>query len=39
VGLGLAIAKRILDLHASTIGVASSPLTGTRFDFALPVYR
>ncbi len=38
VGLGLAIAKRILDLHASTIAVASSPQTGTRFDFALPVY-
>jgi signal transduction histidine kinase len=38
VGLGLAIAKRILDLHASTIAVASSPQSGTRFDFALPVY-
>jgi signal transduction histidine kinase len=38
VGLGLAIAKRILDLHASTIAVASSPQTGTRFDFALPRY-
>ena len=38
VGLGLAIAKRILDLHASTIAVVSSPQTGTRFDFALPRY-
>lgn len=36
IGLGLAIAKRILDLHASRIAVASSPQTGTRFDFALP---
>ncbi len=36
IGLGLAIAKRILDLHASSIVVASSPDNGTRFDFSLP---
>jgi signal transduction histidine kinase len=36
IGLGLAIAKRILDLHASTIAVDSAPQTGTRFDFWLP---
>lgn len=34
-GLGLAIAKRILDLHASTIHVDSAPERGTRFDFSL----
>lgn len=36
VGLGLAIAKRILELHASPIAVDSAPDAGTRFDFALP---
>ena len=36
VGLGLAIAKRILDLHASSIKVISQPQSGTRFDFYLP---
>lgn len=35
VGLGLAIAKRILDLHASRITVDSAPDRGTRFDFSL----
>ncbi len=38
-GLGLAIAKRILDLHASPIGVESPPGGGTRFDFSLPACR
>jgi signal transduction histidine kinase len=38
VGLGLAISKRILDLHASTIAVNSSPQAGTQFDFSLPAY-
>ncbi len=38
IGLGLAIAKRILDLHASQIVVASSPDDGTRFDFSLPAH-
>ncbi|MGA7800979.1 MAG: HAMP domain-containing sensor histidine kinase [Gammaproteobacteria bacterium] len=36
-GLGLAIAKRILDLHDSPIRVASHPDSGTCFDFHLPV--
>lgn len=36
VGLGLAIAKRILDLHASRIAVDSTPQAGTQFDFTLP---
>lgn len=36
VGLGLAIAKRILDLHTSSIAVDSRPEAGTRFDFSLP---
>lgn len=36
IGLGLAIAKRILDLHASSIAVNSQPQAGTRFDFSLP---
>jgi signal transduction histidine kinase len=35
-GLGLAIAKRILDLHASRLGVDTAPQLGTRFGFALP---
>ena len=36
-GLGLAIAKRILDLHDSPIRVASRPEAGTCFAFHLPV--
>jgi signal transduction histidine kinase len=35
VGLGLAIAKRILELHDSTIRVTSERDRGTRFDFDL----
>ncbi len=35
-GLGLAIAKRILDLHATRLTVDTVPNLGTRFDFALP---
>ena len=38
VGLGLAIAKRIMDLHTGSIEVFSEPHSGTRFDFSLPVY-
>ena len=38
VGLGLAITKRILDLHASSITVDSRPETGTRFDFSLSAH-
>jgi signal transduction histidine kinase len=36
-GLGLAIAKRILELHGSEIKVESQLNIGTRFSFALPV--
>ncbi len=36
-GLGLAIAKRILELHGREIAVASEPGQGTRFAFRLPV--
>ncbi|MGH7454634.1 MAG: ATP-binding protein, partial [bacterium] len=36
-GLGLAIAKRILDLHDSTISVQSVVNVGTTFSFELKV--
>ena len=36
-GLGLAITKRILELHGSGIAVDSRVGAGTRFSFALPV--
>jgi signal transduction histidine kinase len=36
-GLGLAIAKRILELHGSEISVVSKARQGTRFDFDLPL--
>ena len=36
-GLGLAIAKRILELHDSQITVESTPNVGTTFVFRLPV--
>jgi len=35
-GLGLAIAKRILELHGSRISVTSRISEGTRFEFDLP---
>jgi two-component system OmpR family sensor kinase len=35
-GLGLAIAKRILELHNRSIEVSSVPGKGTRFTFRLP---
>lgn len=35
-GLGLAIAKRILELHDSSIAVSSAPGQMTTFSFALP---
>jgi signal transduction histidine kinase len=36
-GLGLAITKRILELHSSEISVVSRDRQGTRFHFDLPV--
>lgn len=36
-GLGLAIAKRILELHSSEISVVSKERQGTRFQFDLPI--
>ncbi|NNL74812.1 MAG: HAMP domain-containing histidine kinase [Desulfobacterales bacterium] len=38
-GLGLAITKRILELHNRTIRVKSSPQKGTHFSFLLPASR
>jgi signal transduction histidine kinase len=38
-GLGLAIAKRILELHGSGIEVQSQPNEGAVFTFALPAYN
>ena len=38
-GLGLAIVKRILDLHDSRITVSSKLNSGTRFEFAMPIYE
>jgi signal transduction histidine kinase len=35
-GLGLAIAKRIVELHGSSLLVSSAPGQGTRFTFRLP---
>lgn len=37
-GLGLAIAKRIMDLHGSSIEVKSEPNSGACFTFKLPAY-
>ena len=36
-GLGLAIAKRIIELHRSTLSASSEVGSGTRFTFELPV--
>ncbi len=38
-GLGLAIAKRILDLHGTGISVSSYLRKGTTFVFQVPVYQ
>jgi predicted ATPase/signal transduction histidine kinase len=38
-GLGLAITKRILELHGTEIAVQRSPAGGTCFTFSLPLYR
>lgn len=37
-GIGLAIVKKILEIHNSTIRVISQPNVGTTFQFHLPVY-
>jgi signal transduction histidine kinase len=37
-GLGLAIAKKIIEIHNSNIGVISRPNQGTTFKFNLPMY-
>ena len=38
-GLGIAIVKRILDLHQSRITVANKQNTGSWFEFGLPLLR
>jgi signal transduction histidine kinase len=38
-GLGLTIAKRILELHKSSLAVKSAPKVGTIFTFTLPTYK
>ncbi len=38
-GLGLAITKKILDLHSSDIAVSSTAGSGTSFRFQLPIYH
>ena len=38
-GLGLAVAKKILELHGSSIEAQSVPHSGTTFTFHLPVYK
>ncbi|MCL5996333.1 MAG: sensor histidine kinase, partial [Chloroflexi bacterium] len=38
-GLGLAIAKAIVEAHGGSIGVDSTPECGTTFSICLPVVR
>lgn len=37
-GLGLAIAKKIMELHNASINVLSKPNEGTAFSFSLPIH-
>ncbi|MEO1438335.1 MAG: HAMP domain-containing sensor histidine kinase, partial [Bacteroidota bacterium] len=37
-GLGLAIARKIMEIHDSTIGVMNRPTSGAAFFFDLPIY-
>lgn len=38
-GLGLAIVRKIMDLHNASVQVFSQPNEGTSFSFSLPVYQ
>ena len=39
VGLGLAISRRIVELHFSELQVSSQPGHGTTFSFSLPIWQ
>ena len=39
IGLGLAIAKKIIELHQSSIKVRSLTDRGSSFEFHLPCYK
>jgi signal transduction histidine kinase len=38
-GLGLAIAKKLIEAHGSTISVSSQENVGTTFSFYLPIHK
>jgi len=38
-GMGLAIAKRIIEEHGGTVQIASTPGAGAVFSAALPIHR